>query len=187
MNRAVALMIASLSLVMALAIQPSLGQQPNSLITLQISQRPKRQQSIHWTLSNRSDSVVYVYDVFLLGPAFALEHNNDEIILNTAPVKEDPGCAPNHFPPVLLIPVGPGRSLEGDFLDSRLLNRTKTRVVMRMVVGSDAYSVVDTAKAYLNSNCEHSPYDAIVKWGSIVTSNRIELLPREGSVPLAPK
>ena len=69
--------------------------------------------------------------------------------------------------------VGPHRSIEGDFTDGDVKDLAGKLVSIRIAVGADPYSVVDEAKRFANSGCQHSPWDAIVRWGTILESNSI--------------
>ena len=144
-------------------------------VRLQISPAVRKGAVLHWRIVNDGRLAVYVYNVFLWGPALTVQRTPSEAVIDTTPVREDPGCPPNRFPPVLLLAIGPGRSLEGDLIDSRITGLKGLVTSMRIVVGSDPYSVVDAAKRYMSSNCKHSPYDAIVEWGTIIKSNPIRV------------
>ena len=41
---------------------------------------------LHWKISNDSDSGVFVYDVFLWGPAYSFERSTDRVDINTSPI-----------------------------------------------------------------------------------------------------
>ena len=64
---------------------------------------------------------VYVYDFYLWGPAYHIETVGDGAIIDTTPVTELRSCPPNRFPPVLLLVVGPQRTIEGDFSDPAII------------------------------------------------------------------
>lgn len=130
----------------------------------------------HWKIKNSLDTAVYVYDFYLWGPAFQIETPDDRLVIDTAPVSEVRSCPPNRFPPVLLLVIAPGRTIEGDFADSEIKNAERKPVLIRIAVGSDPYSVVAEAKRfYYDGHCRHNPYDAIVRWGTILESNILEL------------
>jgi hypothetical protein len=46
---------------------------------------------------------------------------------------------------------------------------------MRIAIFNDPYKVVAESKRFYNSRCKHSPYDAIVREGTIVESNIVQL------------
>src|SRR6266436_1712494 len=115
---------------------------------------------LHWKITNRLDVAVYVYDFYLWGPAYHIEQAGNRVTIETAPVTEMPACPPNRFPPVLLLVVGPRRTIEGDFSDPELNLNGKT-ASLRISVGENPFSVVEVAKQFGNSKCKHSPYDAI--------------------------
>jgi hypothetical protein len=71
--------------------------------------------------------------------------------------------------------VAPGRTIHGDFIDSRLELAPKTNVSMRIAIFGDPYTVVEEAKKFFDSSCKHSPYDALVREGTIVESNTVQL------------
>jgi hypothetical protein len=152
--------------------------QPRNVLQKAISveiARPITDSSLlHWKITNKLDVAVYVYDFFLWGPAYHVEQAGDRVTIETTPVKETQACPPNRFPPVLLLVIGPNRTIAGDFSDPVLNLKDKT-VSLKISVGGDPYSVVEEAKQFANSKCKHSPYDAIVRWGAIVESNTLEL------------
>jgi hypothetical protein len=126
---------------------------------------------LHWKITNDSKLAVYVYDFYLLGPAYHVQKDAENVILDTTPVKEEPSCPPNRFPPVLLL-VGPGRTIEGDLVDSSIGDLQDKLISIRVAVGPDPYTVVAEAKRfYTSGGCRHNPYDAIVRWGTILKSN----------------
>jgi len=116
-----------------------------------------------------------VYDFFLWGPALSVDHSAQKTIFNTTPLVEQASCPPNRFPPVLLLVIGPGRSISGELQDDRLKTLTGRTVSLRIAAGLDAYTVLDEAKKFFDSDCKHSPYDAIVRWGTIVESNAVRV------------
>jgi hypothetical protein len=103
-----------------------------------------------------------------------MENNAKHIVLGTAPTKQEATC-PNRVAPVLLLVVAPGRTIQGDFVDSELKLPSKAELSMRIAVFDNPYNVVAEAKRFANSNCKHSPYDAIVKWGTMIDSNVIHV------------
>jgi hypothetical protein len=133
--------------------------------------RPVQQGSLfRWRIRNDLDTAVFVYDFFLWGPALHINETADKVVFETAPVSELRSCPPNRFPPVLLLVIGPGRTIEGDFLDSAVESTRGKPISLQISVGSEPYSVVSQAKRFYNSNCQHNPYDAIVQWGTLIES-----------------
>jgi len=131
--------------------------------------------SLHWAITNHNEVAVYVYEVFLWGPAFSLDHSLERTTFNTTPLVEQPSCPPNRVAPVLLLVVAPGRTITGELQDDRLQQSAGKAVSLRIAVGSDPDSVVDEAKRFFNSNCKHNPYDAIVRWGTIIESKAVKV------------
>ena len=111
---------------------------------------------------------MFVYDFYLWGPALHVDTKADEVVVETAPVTEVRSCPPNRFPPVLLLVIAPGRTIEGDYTDSELEITGEEARLTSVAVGTKPYSVVAEAKRFYNSRCEHNPYDAIVRWGTIL-------------------
>jgi hypothetical protein len=144
-------------------------------VQLQISKSSNPKALFHWTISNHGNESVFIYDFYLWGPAFRVQQTAGGIRIQTTPVKEEPGCPPNRFPPVLLLHVAPGRSVEGDFTDEYIKVEAGRTVSMTIAAGADAYSVGELAKQFSQSNCKHSPNDAIVRWGTIINSNSIRV------------
>ncbi len=129
---------------------------------------------VKWSITNESKLAVYVYDVFLWGPGEWNEQEGDVTILGTTPSREEPGC-PNRVAPVLLLVIAPGRTIHGDFIDDRIKLAPKAKVVMRIAIFSNPYRVVEESKHFYESRCTHSPYDAIVREGTVVQSNVVQL------------
>ena len=143
-------------------------------VSLEIT-RPVQQGALfNWKIANKSDVAVYVYDFYLWGPAYHFEEAGERVVIETTPVTERPGCPPNRFPPVLLLVIGPRRTIEGAFSDPDLNLKGKT-TSLRITVGENPYSVVEEAEQFAKSKCKHSPYDAIVRWGTIIESNTVRL------------
>jgi hypothetical protein len=76
---------------------------------------------------------------------------------------------------VLLLVVRGGGTVEGDFSDPEIKEVRGKEVTLKIAVGSEPNSVVEEAKRFASSNCAHSPYDAIVNWGTILESTHIHV------------
>jgi hypothetical protein len=127
--------------------------------------------SLHWKITNTSDQIVYIYDVFLFGPAFKVQKRSDGVVFDTAPVETVASCPPNRFLPPLLIPIWPGRSMEGDFQDPAIKSLVRgQRISLRIAAGPEPDSISREWQEYLKSDCRHSPYDAIVRWATVIES-----------------
>jgi hypothetical protein len=96
---------------------------------------PSGKALLSWSITNNSKLAVYVYDFFLWGPTAWVERSDNRIMLSTPPTKEEATCPPNRFPPVLLLVVAPGRTIHGDFVDSRLKVPPNADLSMRVAVG----------------------------------------------------
>jgi len=142
-----------------------------------VAVEPPRQAGslFHWKIKNSLDTAVYVYDFYLWGPALHVSLEADRAVFETSPVRDLRSCPPNRFPPVLLLAVGPGRTIEGDFVDSDVKDLGKRRISLQIAVGKEPYSVVTEAKRFYNSKCRHNPYDAIFDWGTLIESLPIQL------------
>jgi hypothetical protein len=147
---------------------------PNS-VQLSITTASSKDAVIHWKVTNNNDLAVYVYDFFLWGPALSVEQSPDRTVFNTTPLTEQATCPPNRVAPVLLLVVAPGRTITGELQDERLKDLRGKGVALRVAVGLDPYSVVDETKRFFNSDCKHSPYDAIVRWGAIIESDAVKV------------
>lgn len=167
--------IAALLAVFSLG-EPSrmaVGAVPISGVQVEIGMISVRDGSFHWKITNRSELEIYVYDVFLLGPAYAIERRPGVVRFDTTPISPIASCPPNRFLPVLLMVIRSGGSIEGEFADPHIRRLAPgTLVSMRIAVGSEPNSVTTEWQRFLNSDCMHSPYDAIVRWATIVESNR---------------
>lgn len=144
-----------------------------SRVRLELSRSTAREALFHWRITNTLSTPVYVYNVFLWGPAYSYERQGERLLVDTAPVAEQRSCPPNRFPPVLLLAVAPSRSIEGDFVDSEVRAPIGKMISMRIQVGLEPYTVGEQAKHFMSSECRQSPYDAIVQWGSVVESRSI--------------
>ena len=158
----------------ALLVSSADGQQAKG-VQLHLSRSSNPNALFHWKISNHGPESVFIYDFYLWGPAFRIQQTAGNVRVETTPVKEEPGCPPNRFPPVLLLHIAPGRSVEGDFIDEYIKVETGQTISMTIAAGTDAYSVGEQAKQFYRSNCKHSPYDAIVRWGTIIDSNAIHV------------
>ena len=129
----------------------------------------------HWKIKNSLDTAVFVYDFYLWGPALHVSSKTDRTVFETSPIIEVRSCPPYRFPPVLLLVIAPGRTIEGDFADSEVRDLKGKMFSLQVAVGPEPESVVTEAKRFFNSNCEHDPYDAIVRWGTLIESTPIQL------------
>jgi hypothetical protein len=154
----------------------AVAQKPKAAdVHLDIQPDPTGRALVNWSITNDSKLAVYVYDFFLWGLAPWDEINGNQAVIGTAPTREEATCPPNRFPPVLLLIVPPGRTIRGDFTDIDLKLAPKTNLSMRIAVFRDPYTVVEEAKRFADSGCKHSPYDALVREGTIVESNTVQL------------
>ncbi len=71
--------------------------------------------------------------------------------------------------------VRSGGVIEGDFADDELKQAGGDDVSLKIAVGSEPYKVVEEAKRFYNSDCKHSPYDAIVNWATFFESNSVHV------------
>jgi len=153
------------------------AQKPNITdARIEIQPDPTGKALVNWSITNNTDFAIYVFDFFLWGPAPWNDQAGDVTILGTAPSQEQPSCPPNRVVPVLLLVIAPRRTIHGDFVDDRLTLGPKAKVGMRIAIFRDPYTVVEEQKQFLDSKCKHSPYDAIVREGTIVESNVVQLL-----------
>lgn len=64
---------------------------------------------------------------------------------------------------------------------------SNAKVAMRMAIFNDPYKLVEESKRFHDSRCQHSPYDAIVREGTIVESSVVQLqgdtMPAESQAP----
>jgi hypothetical protein len=154
----------------------ALAQKPKAAdVRLEIQPDPAGKALVNWSITNSSKLAVYVYDFFLWGPGEWNDQTGGVTILGTTPSTEEATCPPNRVAPVLLLVIAPGRTIQGNFVDDRLKLASQTKVAMRIAVFGDPYIVVEKAKTFANSNCKHSPYDALVQEGTIVESNTVQL------------
>jgi hypothetical protein len=142
-------------------------------VHIEVTKPTQKHAVLHWKIANDLDTAVYVYNFYLWGPAYHVDRSGDRLVIETTPISEVASCPPNRFPPVLLFPVGPHRIVEGDFSDPEIKDLGGKLISLRVAVGSDPYNVVAEAKKFMSSRCTHNPYDAIVRWGTILESNAI--------------
>lgn len=148
---------------------------PPDAVQLVITRASRSEGSLHWKIVNRSGVEVYVYDVFLLGPAYNTERFPDKVIFDATPITTLASCPPNRNPPVLLLVIRSGGSIEGDFSDPKIRTIGARRVSLKISVGPEPYTVVSLARQFEHSDCKHSPYDAIVLWGTLIESNTVQV------------
>jgi hypothetical protein len=149
-----------------------------SKVSFEITRASYKSGSLHWKIANNSDDGIYVFNFFLLGPAFHIERTPGRTVFETTPVVRKPGCPPNRVAPIALLFIRAGGVIEGDFMDAEVTKAVGNRVSLKIAIGSEPDTVDEEAKRFYNSNCAHSPYDAIVNWATLVESNLIDLKPR---------
>ena len=76
---------------------------------------------------------------------------------------------------MLLLVIRSGGTIEGDFSDPEIKTIVAKRVSLKISVGPEPYTVVSQARQFEHSSCKHSPYDAIVLWGTRIESNAVEV------------
>jgi hypothetical protein len=147
----------------------------SNVLKLEITRFSKQTGTLHWKLTNQSKSGVFVYDFFLLGGAFEIERSPGKLIFDTSPIRKEASCPPNRTIPVLLLLLPPGGVMEGDFVEPQLRQVKHEQISLKIAAGSEPYTVVDEAKRYYDSDCAHSPYDAVVDWATYIESNSIHV------------
>lgn len=130
---------------------------------------------LHWKITNNSGDGVYVYNFFLLGGAYNIERSPGKLIFDTSPIVRVASCPPNRVAPLLLTFVRSGGVMEGDFVDAEVKQAGSKEVALKIAVGSEPYTVVVEAKRFYNSDCKHSPYDAIIDWATFLQSNYVKV------------
>ena len=164
------------AIFLCLSLLSAAAQKPKSTdVRLEIQPDSTSKALVTWSITNDTKLAVYVYDFFLWGPAEWNEEKGGVMILGTAPSREEGGCPPNRVAPVLLLVISPGRTIHGDFIDDRFKLAPKAKVAMRIAIFNDPFKVVEESKRFYGSRCQHSPYDAIVREGTIVESNVVQL------------
>jgi hypothetical protein len=132
--------------------------------------------SLRWRITNQSNAEVYVYDVFLLGPALEIERDSGMAVFSTTPSNALASCPPNRLLPPLLMVIRSGGTIEGEFSDLEIKKLVSgTRIALKIAVGPEPDSVMSEWQRYLKSDCKHSPYDAIVNWATMVQSKPLIL------------
>jgi len=143
-------------------------------VQVQVLSVSRRTAQIHWKVTNSSTQTVFIYATFLYGPAFGTKKMPDRIIFATTPTAESPEC-PNEFPGLRLKSLASGSSIEGIFKDLQLKHVEANSISFLIGVGSDSESVIEGVKqARLGNICEN-PYNAIVRWQTVVGSDQVQL------------
>jgi hypothetical protein len=143
-------------------------------IRFEITRSSKQTGVLHWRFTNNSADGVYIYNFFLLGPAFNIERNPGRLVFDTAPITRVASCFPDRLAPLLFLFVRSGGVFEGDFVDSEIKKAAGQKVSIKIAIGSEPDSAVEEEKRIFDSHgCEHSPYDAIVNWATYVESNSV--------------
>jgi len=147
-----------------------------SKVRFEITHVSKKAGLLHWKFTNNSEDGVYIYNFFLLGPAFNIERNPGKLIFDTSPIVQVASCFPNRLAPLLLLFVRSRGVIEGDFVDPEIKEAGSNTVSLKIAVGSEPNTVVEEEKRILNSGgCAHSPYDAVVNWATFLQSNAVQL------------
>ncbi len=140
-------------------------------VRFEITRLSKDEGLLHWKIRNSSDDGIYVYNFFLLGPAYNVERSAGKLIFDTSPIVRVASCPPNRLAPLLLLFVRSGGVIEGDFVDEEIKRSAAgDEVSLKIAVGSEPDSLVEAAKRFYNSDCKHSPYDAIIDWATFLES-----------------
>lgn len=164
-----------LSLLLVAALGTAVGAVPVDKVHLEVTRVSKEAGKLHWKFTNDSNEGVYVYNFFMLGPAYNIERSPGKLVFDTSPTVRVAGCPPNRVAPLLLTFIRSGGVIEGDFMDDELKHAGGDEVSLRVAVGSEPYKVVEEAKRFYNSNCKHSPYDAIIDWATFLQSNPVKV------------
>src|ERR1700690_1396101 len=146
-----------------------------SKVRFEITRFSKRAGLLHWKITNNSDDGVFIYNFFLLGGAYNIERSPGRLVFDTSPIVRVASCPPNRVAPLLLLFVRAGGVIEGDFVDAEVKKAGGNEVSLKIAVGSEPNTVVEEAKRYYNSDCHHSPYDAIVNWTTYLESTPIHV------------
>jgi hypothetical protein len=146
-----------------------------SKVRFEITRLSKDAGLLHWKITNNSDDGVYVYNFFLLGGAYNIERSPGKLVFDTSPIVRVASCPPNRVAPLLLTFVRSGGVIEGDFVDAEVKQAGGNEVSLKIAVGSEPYTVVEEAKRFYNSDCKHSPYDAIINWATFLESTRVKV------------
>jgi hypothetical protein len=134
----------------------------------------KRASQVRWKVTNTSPHAVFIYATFLYGPAFATRDMPGHMIFATTATTESSECS-NEFPPLRLKSLASGSSVEGIFKDPELKHVKAKYISLLIGVGPDSETVTEWVKqARLSKICEN-PYNAIVRWQTVVESNAVQL------------
>jgi hypothetical protein len=49
---------------------------------------------VHWKITNDSDAGIYIYNFFLLGPAYNIERSPRKLVFDTSPIVRTASCPP---------------------------------------------------------------------------------------------
>ena len=163
-------------ILLALSTGHSANKPPDvSKVRFEVTRVSKRGGVLHWKIVNNSDDEIYIYNFYLLGPAYNIEQTPGRVIFDTAPIVRVASCPPNRVAPVLLLGIRSGGMIEGDFSDPEIKKAGGKKVSLKISVGSEPDTVVAETKRFFDSDCAHSPYDAIVNWGTLLESTRIKV------------
>lgn len=146
-----------------------------SKVRFEITRISKDEGLLHWKITDNSDDGVYIYNFFLLGGAYNIERSPGKLIFDTSPIVRVASCPPNRVAPLLLLFVRSGGVIEGDFVDAEVKKAGGNEVSLKIAVGSEPNTVVEEARRFYNSECKHSPYDAIINWATFLESTRIQV------------
>jgi hypothetical protein len=146
----------------------------HSDVRVQVLSVAKRSAQLHWRITNASSSAIYIYATFLRGPAFSVRTASDRLIVATTPVTANSQC-PNEFPNFRLELLSGGSSIEGTFKDPHLKSTGAKYISILIGVGPDAQSVEEDVKRARQSSICENPYNAIVRWQTIVESDLFPL------------
>src|ERR1700682_6736316 len=88
-----------LSLVLAATAAAQSKSKLRESVKLQLSKPIQEGALVHWRITNNLVTAIYVYDLFLWGPAYHVVEQRDRLIIETTPVTELRSCPPYRNPP----------------------------------------------------------------------------------------
>jgi len=133
---------------------------------------------LHWSIKNQSPKSVVVYTTFLRGPSAGHRRlaSGEVEVFTSLMAHSDVDV--NNYPKADLVDLRPGEQIEGDLVDSVLVDRwamPNERLSLDAAYGYDKDALQRALAGQASNPRGGHPANPIVEWQKIAKSNRILL------------
>jgi hypothetical protein len=82
-----AMLSVSLVVLLTSGIAQKTTKPSSASLIVAITRASSTDSALHWAITNHNEIAVFVYDFFLWGPAFSVDHSSEKTKFNTSPVR----------------------------------------------------------------------------------------------------